>query len=520
MEQVVQDAVQKRTFSGAVLVARGSEILLSKGYGLANVEWDIPNAPTTKFRLGSITKQFTAASILLLEERGRLKTDERLKTYLPDIPSAWDRITVKNLLTHTSGIPNFTALASYPELQVAPTSPDKIIATLKDRALDFEPGEKMLYSNSGYIVLGAIIERLSGGSYADFVTKNLFAPLGMTDSGYDSNTAIIPRRAAGYTAGPAGPLNAGYIHMSVPHAAGALYSTTLDLLKWEQALFGGKVLQPASLQKMTTPFKNDYAFGLVVRTTKEGRKVVEHNGGIDGFNTHLAYYPESKITVIVLANLNGQAPAQIGSSLELLAHGEALPHVTERREITLPAAALQKYVGTYELQPGMNLMVTVDDGHVMAQLTGQGKAMIYPEAENRFFFRVVDAQIDFNGDAGGTVTSATLHQNGRDLTAMKISSTVAPPRAHAAITLPLEKLSSLVGTYEMQGGVTMVIALEGDHLTTQLSGQPAFRIFAESESTFFLRVVDATLEFERNASGAVTGVTLRQGSVTNRGTRR
>jgi CubicO group peptidase (beta-lactamase class C family) len=436
MERVVQDAVQKRTFSGAVLVARGSEILLSKGYGLANVEWDVPNAPTTKFRLGSITKQFTAASILLLEERGRLKTDERLKTYLPDIPPAWDRITVRNLLTHTSGIPNFTALASYHDLQVSPTSPDKIIAMLKERPLDFEPGEKMLYSNSGYVVLGAIIERVTGGSYAEFVTKNLFAPLGMTDSGYDSNTAIIPRRAAGYTSGPAGPLNAGYIHMSVPHAAGALYSTTLDLLKWEQALFGGKVLQPASLQKMTTPFKNDYAFGLLVHTTKEGRKVVEHNGGIDGFNTHLAYYPDSKITVIVLANLNGQAPAQIGSSLESLAHGDALPQVTERREGTPPDAA------------------------------------------------------------------------------------IPAPRAHAAITLSIEKLSRLVGTYDMQGGVTMSIALEGDHLTTQLSGQPAFRIFAESESTFFLRVVDATLEFDRNASGAVAGVTLRQGSVTNRGTRR
>jgi len=284
-------------------------------------------------------------------------------------------------------------------------------------------------------VLGAIIERLTGGSYGDFVTTNFFAPLGMTDSGYDSNTAIIPRRAAGYTAGLAGPLNAGYIHMSVPHAAGALYSTTLDLLKWEQALFGGKVLQPASLQKMTTPFKNDYAFGLVVHTTKEGRKVVEHNGGIDGFNTHLAYYPESKITVIVLANLNGQAPAQIGSSLESLAHGDGMPPAAER-EITRPDAAL-------------------------------------PAA-----------------------------------------------RTHAAVTLPIEKLSRLVGTYDMQGGVTMTIALEGDHLTTQLSGQPAFRIFAESESTFFLRVVDATLEFDRNTSGAVTGVMLRQGSVTNRGTRR
>ena len=419
MEQVVQEAVKNKTFMGSVMVARGSDVLLSKGYGFANLEWDLPNAPSTKFRLGSITKQFTAAAILLLEERGQLTTDERVKTYLPDVPASWDRITVRNLLTHTGGIPNFTAQPTYREMQVSPASLDKIIGMVREKPLDFEAGEKMSYSNSGYIVLGAIIEKVAGGSYADFVETNLFGPIGMTDSGYDSNTAIIARRAAGYTAGPNGPQNAGYIHMSVPHAAGALYSTTLDLLKWEQALFGGKVLSPASLQKMTTPFKSDYAFGLTVRTV-DGRKVIAHDGGIDGFNTHMAYYPDSKVTVIVLGNLNGLAPAQVGRQLEALAHGD----------------------------------------------------------------------------------------------------TVAAPRTRTAVDLPVERLSPLVGSYEMQGGVTMTIAVDGDHLTTQLTGQPALRIFAESETRFFLRVVEATLDFEKDAGGNVTGVTLRQGTVTNHGTRR
>ena len=335
MEKVVQDAVAGKTFMGSVLVARGDEVLLSKGYGFANIEWEIPNAPNTKFRLGSITKQFTAAAILLLEERGKLSVDERVKTYMPDIPAAWDRITIRNLLTHTGGIPNFTALPSYREIQTSPASPEKILAMVKDRPLDFEAGEKMSYSNSGYILLGAIVEKVGGDSYADFVQKNLFAPVGMTDSGYDSNTAIIPRRAAGYMPGGGGPVNAGYIHMSIPYAAGALYSTTLDLLKWERALFGGKVVSAASLQKMTAPFKNDYAFGLVVRTTKEGRKVITHDGGIDGFNTHMAYYPDSRVTVIVLGNLNGAAPQQIGATLERLAHGDTVAQASERREGTL-----------------------------------------------------------------------------------------------------------------------------------------------------------------------------------------
>ncbi len=290
MEEVVQTYVQNKTFMGAVLVARGNEVLLSKGYGSANLEWDVPNTPATKFRLGSITKQFTAASILLLEERGKLSLDDPIKKHMPDAPAAWDAITIFHLLTHTSGITNFTALPDYKSLKLGDMPVAKTLVSVRDKPLDFVPGEKMSYSNSGYLVLGHVIERVTGGSYETFVTDNIFTPLGMKDSGYDSNKTVIARRAAGYMPSPAGPVNAGFVHMSVPHAAGALYSTTGDLLRWEQGLFGGKVITPASLAKMTTPFKGDYALGLVVQTAS-GRKVVQHGGGIDGFNTFMAYYP-------------------------------------------------------------------------------------------------------------------------------------------------------------------------------------------------------------------------------------
>ncbi len=266
MEEVVQSYVRDKTFMGTVLVARGGDVVLSKGYGSANLEWDIPNTPATKFRLGSITKQFTAASILLLEERGKLKLDDPIKKHMPDAPAAWDAITIFNLLTHTSGIPNFTSLPDYKSLKLDDTPVAKTIAAVRDKPLDFVPGEKMSYSNSGYLVLGYVIERVTGASYEKFVTDNIFTPLGMKDSGYDSNTAIIPRRAAGYTPSPTGPVNAGFVHMSIPHAAGALYSTTEDLLRWEQGLFGGKLISATSLAKMTTPFKSDYALGVVVQT--------------------------------------------------------------------------------------------------------------------------------------------------------------------------------------------------------------------------------------------------------------
>lgn len=323
MEQVVQSHVKSGAFMGTVLVARDGAVVFDKAYGMANVEWDVPNTPATKFRLGSITKQFTAAAILLLEERGKLKVDDRIKTYLPDIPMSWERITIFNLLTHSAGLPNFTSLPEYRTAKLNSTTADQTLATLRDRPLDFGPGEKMSYSNSGYLALGSIIEKVSGHSYEKFVVDNLFTPHGMTDSGYDSNTAIIKRRASGYARGPAGPVNATYIHMSVPHAAGALYSTTGDLLKWQQALFAGKVVSKASLERMITPFKNDYALGLT-STIDKGRRAIAHGGGIDGFNTYMTYYPDSRTVVVALSNVAGPAPGAIASQLAAIMHGETV----------------------------------------------------------------------------------------------------------------------------------------------------------------------------------------------------
>jgi CubicO group peptidase (beta-lactamase class C family) len=454
MDEVVQTYVHNKTFMGTVLVARGGDVIFSKGYGSANLEWDIANTPSTKFRLGSITKQFTAASILLLEERGKLKIEDPIKKYVADAPAAWDRITIYNLLTHTSGIPNFTSLPDYRTLQPFDSPVAKTIATFRDKPLDFQPGEKMSYSNSGYLVLGHVIETVTGGSYEKFVTENIFTPLGMKDSGYDSNTAIIAHRAAGYMPSPNGPVNAGFIHMSIPHAAGALYSTTEDLLRWEQGLFGGKVVSPASLVKMTTPFKGDYALGVVVQTAS-GRKVVQHAGGIDGFNTYLAYYPDDKLTVAVLANINGQTPNQIATKLADLAHGGAVQLTSERKDITLPVATLSKYVGTYEIAPGVNMMIRLDGDHLTTQLAGQPQFPIFAESERTFFLKVVDAQLEFLKDESGAVTHAILHQNGRDLKAPRTSATAAPPPQHKEITVPASTLARYAGTYQMRPNVEM-----------------------------------------------------------------
>jgi CubicO group peptidase (beta-lactamase class C family) len=432
MDQIVQSYAANNSFMGSVLVARDAQVLFSKGYGSANLEWNVPNAPDTKFRLGSVTKQFTAASILLLEERGKLSVSDPVKKYVPDAPAAWDKISIFHLLTHTSGIPNFTGFPDYAKLEPFATTAEQVVARFRDKPLDFGPGEKWNYSNSGYVLLTYLIEKVTGGSYKTFVQENIFTPLGMKDSGYDSNSAVIPHRASGYVLVNNQLENAGFVHMTVPQGAGALYSTTEDLLKWERGLFGGKILRAASLEKMTTPFKDNYAFGLQV-TTVGGHKVIDHGGGIQGFNTELAYYPEDKLTVVVLGNVNGAAPGQIAPKLAALSHGETVSLPGERKEITLDSKTLSRYVGAYQMAPGVNMLIFPDSNQLLSKLGNQQAVPIFPESQTMFFLKVVDAELEFSHDVDqGRPSQLTLHQNGRDMPAKRLDDAEAKPMIEAA----------------------------------------------------------------------------------------
>jgi CubicO group peptidase (beta-lactamase class C family) len=322
LADAVKAGAEGDRFMGSVLVAEGDTVVFEQSAGRANVEWEIANAATTKFRIGSVTKQFTAAAILLLEERGKLQVDDPIAKHISGVPAAWQPITLRHLLNHTSGVPNFTGLPKYKEWKISGLPASLLLEQVRDLPLDFEPGTKYKYSNTGYVLLGWVAELASGQTYREFVQKNIFEPLGMTASGYDSGVAIIPQRAAGYDVGAVGlrKRNANYIDMRTPGGAGALYSTTGDLLKWTRALFGGKLLKPASLEKMTTPAKGDYAFGLLVGT-KDGRKRITHAGGIDGFGSFLAYFPETEVTIVVLSNVEGPAASQLAARLETIYFG-------------------------------------------------------------------------------------------------------------------------------------------------------------------------------------------------------
>lgn len=418
METVIRADADKGNFMGAVLVVRDGKTLLDKGYGSANLEWKIANDGDTKFRLGSITKQFTAVAVLLLAERGKLSLDAPIKTFVPDAPATWDKITLRNLLNHSSGIPNFTNFPEFAKEKILPATNAELIARFRDKPLEFQPGEKMNYSNSGYTLLTAVVEKASGQSYASFVAENIFKPLAMADSGYDVHATILPRRASGYSPAPGGMVNADYVDMTVPQGAGSLYSTTHDLLKWQTGLYGGKLLKPESLAAFTTPFKNDYAFGLIVNKA-EGKTMYSHSGGIDGFNTWMGYDPDAKITVVVLGNLNGGAPGAIGKSMMTLARGGAVTLPTERQAITLPAATLKQYDGTYEVSPTFGFTIRSDGTKLIAQATKQPELELFAEKPDHFFFKVVDAQIVFVRDASGKITGAEMQQNGRSTKAVR-----------------------------------------------------------------------------------------------------
>ena len=516
MDAVAKEQAAGDKFMGNALVAKDGAVLFERSYGWANLEWKVPHTPDSKFRIGSVTKQFTAAAILLLEERGQLKLDDPVAKFIPDAPEAWKQVTLFHLLTHSSGIPSFTDEPEYLTWKLSPESPAQTIAHIRGKPLEFAPGERHKYSNSGYVLLGWIVEKVSGQSYEAFLRENIFTPLGMTNSGYDSNTAIIPGRASGYVPGPGGLTNAPYTDMHVPHGAGALYSTTGDLLRWTQGLYGGKLLKPASLGKMTTPYKDDYALGLLVHTVN-GRKVIEHGGGIEGFNAQVAYYPESKTTVVVLANVNGSAFVELSGKLAAIVFGEAVKLASERKEAEVPAATLQRYVGVYRLNPKITITMRFANGSLTTQLTGQAALPVFPESETKFFLKVVDAQLEFFSDEKGRVTHLNLYQGGRTQQADRISDTVVERQA---ITVPAATLAPYAGTYELAPTFSLTITLEGDRLMSQATGQGKFPLFAESETAFFLKVVDAQIEFVKDEKGTVTHLILHQGGRDMKGQRK
>ena len=323
--------LQTRTqngFMGTVLVAREGKPVFVKGYGFADVEWQIPNAADTKFRIGSVTKQFTSMLVMQLREQGKLKLQDSLCLYLAPCPDTWKPVTIHHLLTHTSGIPTYTGLAEWRKVNMVPHTIDQMIGFFRNLPLEWKPGEKYAYNNSGYFLLGVVIEKVTGKKYEEALREMILAPLGMANTGYDWSTTIIPKRASGYMGvGPA-LTNAAPLDMQQPYSAGSLYSTVEDLLKWDQALYTTTLLPEAAKRIMWTPFLNNYAYGWNIRPASEasyGYTWTAHSGGINGFSSMLIRVPDLKLTVIVLSNNATVAAGPAANDLLAIYFGKTPP---------------------------------------------------------------------------------------------------------------------------------------------------------------------------------------------------
>lgn len=409
LEQIPAAYLVDHRFMGAVLVARDGHVLLDRGYGFANLDWEIPDAPDVKFRIGSITKQFTAALVLLLQQDGKLSVEDRVSKYLPDAPKAWADVTVFELLHHASGIPDFTEDPRFAVWSASPHSPTDFLELVKDKPLVFAPGSRYAYSNTNFEVLGAIIETATGQSWAQVLKSRLLSPLGLSGAGVDADDLILPKRASGYRETPAGPVHARSESMSVPGAAGAMYATTHDLYAWDLALFGGKVLSPASLAAMTTPGKGDYGMGLEVGR-HAGSPLIAHGGGIEGFISYLAWDPEDRIIVVVLSNDESQVVPGLALKLLDVAAGRPVVLPSERKAVAIEAAELKRFVGTFtfEGQPEPIAVLVRDGRLVWGRMRRPLTYVGLRHGRPLFWDQARDLEVEFVTDETGAVNEVVV----------------------------------------------------------------------------------------------------------------
>lgn len=504
----------------AVLIARGDDVLYSGAVGLASVEHGVPITTDTKFRIGSVSKQFTAASILKLKDAGKLKLEDTLSKYVTDFPRG-DEVTIHHMLTHTSGLKNYTSDADFFETAASEVDTMDMVAEFKKAGFDSEPGEKFAYCNTGYYLLCHIVEQVSGQSFGDYMKESFFVPLKMKDTGTHESSGVYLHEATGYSMEDDKVTKALDWDMSRARGAGDIYSTVNDLHKWNRGVFGGKVLSKDSLDlahQIQIEMEDDgaadvssmempYGYGWMIDKHR-GLNRVWHSGGLNGFVSQLAYYPDQEVTVVALHNafpsIDAFNPGVIANKMAevfLYEEMEARPQFEIDQDVD--PETYDDYVGQYDYG-GAVMTVTRDGGKLMAQLTGQPNFQIFPSGDDKFFWKVVNAQAEFQRDDDGRVTGVK-HSQG-------IAKFLAPRlEERTAVELTEEQLDRFVGDWKYGIG-RLSVRREGAQLFAKMSGQPEYKIFAESENKLFWKVVNAQLvvEFD-DAGGVVTATHFQSG---------
>jgi CubicO group peptidase (beta-lactamase class C family) len=494
----------------SLLIAKNGKAIYQNEGGLANIELQVPINENSVFEIGSITKQFTSTAILMLEEQGKLSLDDEITKYIPDYPTKGHKITIHHLLNHTSGIKSYTSMQSFFKLDRTDMTPTELIDVFKNEPMDFNPGDDYKYNNSGYILLGHIIEVISKESYADFIQKHIFTPLEMTSSYYGSMKKIIPNRASGYSPGKEGMANANYLSLTLPYAGGSLMSTTGDLLKWQNAVRTYKLISKESYDKATNGSvlnsgrKIDYGYGWS-RGNVSGSATVEHSGGIYGFTANGIYLPEEDIYVIGLTNSNGGSSNVVNFTRKVAAIAIGKPFYDAKDAITLSESQLRKWAGTYQFDENVIRYVTVKEGKIFSQREGSAKIEIFPLSENTFMFPQSRSSYAFSMKDG---KKEVIFKGSEDAVGKEIDK--APPTERKEITLAEEILKQYIGSYQIQEGFNIDITVEEGKIFGEATGQPKFQFFPYAENGFFLKAFEAEVTFDKNDEGKVFQLNLHQ----------
>lgn len=404
------------------LVARNGKVIYQKAFGMANLELSVPMQTDMVFRIGSITKQFTAIAILQLMEQGKLSLQDEITRFIPNYPTQGKKITIEHLLTHTSGIKNTTDMPTFWPMIRKDMTPLELIDVFKNQPMEFEPGTQWRYSNSGYGLLGLVIEKVSGKTYPKYLEDIFFKPVGMRQSYFGSNTKLINKQAAGYESDANGSLqNASYISMSIPFSAGAIQSTVGDLWIWHQAVHNYQLVKKETLNKALTPYRlstgqlTDYGYGWFIDSLQNS-PLIWHSGSINGFRSYWLYLPHEDVLVAVLSNSIDKNPAYVSKRIAALASGKPLlvDQGSDRQQ-------LDSYVGRYEGNAKDIYTVTREGNQFFTTLPpGSQKLAIDPASQTKFLFKDINAEVEFSPDRMDTVVMQLRIYGGPTIQAKKI----------------------------------------------------------------------------------------------------
>lgn len=506
-DKLLSEQFQPNETGATVLVSRNGQIIYTKAFGMSNLELNTTMQVDNVFSLASITKQFTAVAILQLMEQGKLNLQDEITKFISDYPTQGNKITIEHLLTHTSGIHNFSGMKD-PEKKLAlDCTPEEVIDFFKNLPMRFTPGTKWEYSNSGYFLLGYIIEKVTDKPYSVYLEENFFKPLGMNNSSYNNDTKIIKNRVGTYSYGKNGFENATPINTTHVYSAGGILSTVGDLYKWHQAVHTYKLIKKETLNKAVTKYilsdgtVTDYGYGWKLGNVYESPSIW-HGGLISGLGTMEIYLPKEDVFVTIFSNCDCNYPKDIASRLAALAAGKPF----EYKEISVDSNSLQTYAGVYENQKGQLRIITISENQLYSQIGRGPKSKLKAFQKDQFF---VDAlvTIEFTKNKKGKTEKLIS----KKLAGNEVwNKTNKPIPSENGIKVKEQLLEMYVGEYEITPEMAFSISKEHDSLFIQAPGQEKLQMFAETETKFFLKVNDAQFEFVKDDSGKPTKLIMNQ----------